>query len=153
MKSFTKTANEGITLEWEFARVLEYVWLPGQEYAVNDFVRPTAPNGFQYECINIGQTDNEEPDWTTTLASPRNTITDGSVIWAVSDFGNDGSDTISTQTVTPETGLSAGSATKVGTKISSRVTGGTSGNTYDVVCKIVTAAGDTYEETFEVTVS
>jgi len=152
MKPFTKTVDEGITLEFEFARVLEYLWLPGQEYSLTDFVRPTTPNGFQYECTNAGQTDNEEPDWTTTLASPRNTITDGSVIWAVSDFGASASDTISTKTVTADTGLTAAAAVQDGTKITSRVTGGTAGKTYDVVCQIVTAAGDTYEATRKVTV-
>jgi hypothetical protein len=152
LKPFTKTANEGITLEFEFARVLEYLWLPGQEYSVGDYVRPTVPNGFNYECTNAGQSDNEEPDWSTTLTSPRTTLTDGSVVWAVTDFGTSSTDTISTKSVTADTGLSATAAAQDGTKITSRITGGTAGNSYDVVCKIVTAAGDTYEATRIVTV-
>ncbi len=153
MKPFTKTVNEGITLEFEFARVLEFLWRPCQEYSLTDFVRPTTSNGFQYECTNAGQTDNEEPDWTTTLASPRNTITDGSVVWAVSDFGDSASDTISTKDVTADTGLSASAAVQDGTKISSRITGGTAGKSYNVICQIVTAAGDTYEAIRRVTVA
>ncbi len=153
MKPFTKTVNEGITLEFEFSRVLEFLWLPGQEYSLTDAVRPTASNGFQYECTNAGQTDNEEPDWTTALTSPETTITDGSVIWSVKDFGTDASDTISTETVTADTGLTAAAAVKDGTKITSRITGGTASKSYNVTCQIVTAAGDTYEAIRRVTVA
>ena len=152
MKSFTKTVNEGVTLEFEFARALEFLWLPGQEYSLTDFVRPTAPNGFHYECTNAGQTDNEEPDWPTTLSSPETTISDGSVIWTVRDFAGDSSDAIDTETVTADTGLTASAAVQDGTKITSRITGGTAGKSYDVVCKIVTLAGDTYEASRRVTV-
>ena len=153
MKPFTKTVNEGITLEFEFARVLEFLWIPCQEYSLTDTVRPTTSNGFQYECTNAGQTDNEEPDWTTTLSSPETTIVDGSVVWSVKDFGTAASDTISTESVSADTGITAGAAVKDGTKISSRITGGTAGKSYNVTCQIVTSAGDTYEAIRRVTVA
>lgn len=148
MKTITKTANEVLILEFEFARALEHIWRPGKEYAATDYVRPTNSNGFEYECTDAGQTTNEEPDWPTTIAS---TIDDGSVVWTCRDFGTNGTDTISTETVTSDADITIGSASSSGTVVSATASGGS--GCHEVVAQIITAAGATYEKAIRIVVS
>ena len=148
MKALTMTPNEAITLEFEFARALESLWLPGTEYTLGQYVRPTVPNGFEYECTNAGQTDTEEPDWPTTIAQ---TINDGSVEWTARDMATNATDTISSQTVVSDATMTIGTPTRVGSVVSVRVSGPS--GCHEVVCQIITAAGDTIEATKRVVIS
>ena len=65
-------------------------------------------------------------------------------------------ETISSFTVTAETGITLGIGTKAPAQASGKVTlwlsGGTAGVTYDVACKIVTSAGRTDERTIKIRV-
>ena len=65
-------------------------------------------------------------------------------------------ETITTVTVTVDTGLTLGTGTKAPAQASGKVTiwlsGGTAGDTYDVACKIVTSASRTDERTIKIRV-
>lgn len=41
------------------------VWAALASYKVGDKVQPTTPNGHFYECVAAGESDSQEPDWTT----------------------------------------------------------------------------------------
>ena len=54
-------------------------------------------------------------------------------------------ETITTPTVTAETGLTLDSSSESGGVVTAWVSGGTAGNNYSLECKIVTSAGRTDE--------
>lgn len=137
----SKTFKVGATgvIEFDFSQFLSIQWIDGYEYALADFVRPTAPNGFVYECTNAGQSNSDEPEWPTTIAQ---TIDDGSVEWTCRDFSASGSDSISSQTTTAETGVTVDSSAIDGTRVDATITCGTKG-CFIVTCEIDTAAGET----------
>ena len=56
-------------------------------------------------------------------------------------------ETISSRTVTVETGITKVSDTSASGKVTAWLSGGTAGTTYDVACKIVTSASRTDERT------
>ena len=149
MKTVTKTVDELLTLEFEFARTLEAIWREGEEYSVTapDYVRPTVPNGYEYECTATGQSGSNEPVWPLTLAA---TVNDGSVQWTTRAFGTNATDTISAQTVTAPSGLTLASAAIDGTKVTVDVSAGVLGEDYEVSCKIDRVGGETYEEIMSV---
>lgn len=144
MNSVSKTVDEVLVLGFEFARELETVWRPGEEYATTDpdYVRPTVPNGFEYECTNTGQSGFDEPVWPLTVDS---TVDDGSVEWTARAFGANATDTISARTVTAQAGLTVDSSSIDGTKVVVTVSGGTLSKDYELSCKITTAGGETIE--------
>jgi hypothetical protein len=53
-------------------------WSNGVVKALGDAVRPTARNGYTYECTTAGTTGSTEPTWPTTVGA---TVTDGTVTW------------------------------------------------------------------------
>lgn len=53
-------------------------WQATTAYSLGDYVSPTTPNGYVYECITAGTSGSGEPSWPTTHGD---TKTDGSVTW------------------------------------------------------------------------
>jgi hypothetical protein len=145
IKSITKSANEKLILEFEFARALEYKWKPGRVYSLNAFVRPTVLNGFEYQATTAGQSGSREPRWPTTVDE---TVSDGSVVWTAVAFADNASDSISTQTVTSDAGLTIAGVTRDETRVLATVSAGT--GTHKVVAKITTV---TTAEIFEYAVN
>lgn len=148
MQPFEKTANEVIILEFDFARELETVWRPGKNYALNAYVRPRIPNGLEYQATIAGQSGSKEPIWPALAATQGDGK--GALVWTGVAFVSNASDTISTRTVTPDSGLTLDSSSIDGTSILATISGGNKPGCYDVVCQIVTSAGETLEATRQV---
>lgn len=146
MNIVTKTANESLVLRTDFVRMMEERWLPGTSYSSTastfKYVRPTAPNGYEYQCTTSGQSGSNEPDWPKSVGG---TVTDGSVTWTGIAFGTNATDTISTASVSADTGITTDSGTIDGSAVNTRVSGGTAGQEYDVTVQVVTADGNTLE--------
>lgn len=144
MKTVDKKVDEVLTLEFEFARVLETVWRPGTEYALNAAIRPTVPNGAQYKATTAGQSGSVEPVWPAIAA----TVTDGqgSLVWTGEALSSSASDTISTKSVTAPAALTLANDAISGTKVTVDVSAGLLDKDYAVSCKITTAGGETFEE-------
>jgi len=57
---------------------MTHVWQSGTAYTVNEFVIPTAANGYIYKCVVAGTTSGVEPTWGTTIDG---NTTDNSITW------------------------------------------------------------------------
>ena len=53
-------------------------WVLTTVYALGDYVLPTVPNGYRYECTTAGTSAGAEPTWPTTIAL---TVADGTAVW------------------------------------------------------------------------
>ena len=157
MKSITKTETEVLKIEFEYARALETKWRSGTGYSVGAYVRPSVPNGFEYECTNAGQSSVREPSWPTTVAaSPAassSIVTDGSVEWTCRDFGTNATDTISSVSITAETGLTISGITNGSTTTQFNVSAGSRGNSYVVSVEATSSASEVIEDKIRITVS
>ena len=151
MKHRQKRPADKRTYTFTFDRALEELWRPGAEYGLAEYVRPTVPNGFEYECTNAGQSDQSEPDWPVAIAG---TIDDGSVEWTARDFDTNASDTINTYVVTVPAGLTNDADVLLGTAtgITVKLSGGTLGQSYDVEVEATTVAGEVVTETVRLTI-
>lgn len=49
-------------------------WEANSPYSLLDYIIPSTPNGFCYECTNAGTSGTDEPTWVTT---PGQTVLDG----------------------------------------------------------------------------
>ena len=60
-------------------------WAATTAYATTspNYVTPTAPNGFRYECTTGGTSGGSEPTWPTTIGA---TVADGTVTWTCRSF-------------------------------------------------------------------
>jgi hypothetical protein len=58
-------------------------WKASTEYHVGDFVIPTSPNDYTYECTTPGTSGSGEPSWGTT---PDGTTNDNTVVWTCRDY-------------------------------------------------------------------
>lgn len=102
-----------------------------QQTATSDYVRPTTPNGFAYQCTTAGTTGSREPRWPTTLAQ---TVVDGSVTWTCVAASTNGINAVTSPSATPDTGLTVSNvAASESTKITATYAGGSLGQDYDVV--------------------
>lgn len=63
-----------------------------------------------------------------------------------------GTDTITTSTFTPDSGLTKDAASKTDSTSTVKLSGGTLGEDYDVLNRIVTAGGLTHDRTFRILV-
>lgn len=73
------TARWPILFQWIGACVNP--WELGVDYDVGQRVRPSVPNGFEYECTTAGQVNGKkEPNWKSAVTVGA-TIEDGSVVW------------------------------------------------------------------------
>lgn len=59
-------------------------WCAGATAALNDYVRPTAPNGRRFICTTAGTTGTTEPTWNTTIGGTTN---DGTAVWTTQEDG------------------------------------------------------------------
>lgn len=146
----SKTANEKISYEFDFARALWVLWQPGRAYSAGTYVRPTRPNGFAYLAAGSGQAAQDEPNWPVVVD---NTVQDGSITWTCKAAGSNALDSIASFEVTEDAGITADDGTQVGSRIKVVVEGGTIGNRYRVRCKVTTTLGDVYEEILRITVT
>lgn len=149
----TKKAGEAITYEIPWWSYLGRTWRPGERFIAATFVRPTRPNGFEYECTTAGQTAYREPQqWPTTVGAM---LIDGSVTWTCRAIGNSAVDTISISVWTADVGLTlAGqqvNATKQLTSV--RISAGLAGQDYTVENEVTTASGDEYIFTLKIKVT
>ncbi len=53
-------------------------WVGATVYASGDYVLPTVPNGYRYECTTGGTSDGTEPTWPTTIGD---TVNDNTAVW------------------------------------------------------------------------
>jgi hypothetical protein len=148
LKSITKSVDEELILEFEFARELEHKWRSGRQYALNTYVRPTVLNGLEYKVTTAGQSAEREPKWPTTVGE---TVQDGSVVWTAQTFADNASDSISSQTVTTDAGLTISGIAQTGTRVSAKVAAGT--GRHVVVCQVTTASGEVLELEVAVVIS
>lgn len=141
-----KTETEVWTEEVEFGRSLEVVWASGKEYAVDDVVRPTRPNGFEYKCTTPGQSSRREPVWKKELAA---TVKDGSVVWTAQAVSTAGRDTIASVNIEVPTGISTANEAYVGSIVTFDISGGTydvDADPYELGVEATTDAGEVIEE-------
>lgn len=148
-ETLRKTETENYKLEFDFARVLEIIWRPGRVYSTGNYVRPVAPNGFEYEATTGGQSAAREPKWPLTAG---NTVQDGSVTWTARAFGTNATASIDSVNVTADTGLTISSVSSTGSIVQFTISGGERRRKYTVSIEVTTGAGQVYEEKLEVEV-
>lgn len=147
MFRFEKTETENYSAKFNTARLLEYKWTQGNEYAVNDHVRPSRATGFAYKATTGGQSAFREPKWPTTLAG---TVTDGSVTWEAVAVDANSTDSPASVNLVAPAGVTVGLAVIDGMWISVPISGGTKGRTYEISVEITTSASEVFEEKLEV---
>lgn len=128
-----KDAAESLAVELNLFTLCSVYWAPNEIYSSGQYVRPTRPTGFAYECTTGGTTGAREPrDWPTTLTQ---TITDGSVVWTCRAASTNGVNAITSPSATSDpTGLTISSVSvSESTKILATYSGGTLGQDYDAV--------------------
>jgi hypothetical protein len=82
----TKRSWDVLDYGIDWARWLARLWEPDQAYALGARIRPTEPNGFEYECAVAGQSSAREPRvWPRTIG---NSVADGSVVWTCRAVSN-----------------------------------------------------------------
>ena len=137
-KQRTLKLGETLKVTFDFSQSLETPWRNDFQYALSEFITIGA---LVYECTNAGKTGSELPEnLSTTIGATQD---DGTVQWTVRDFSANGSDTISTRTVTSSSGITIDSSsivkdTYVDVTFTADATGAQS-----ITCEIVTAAGET----------
>ena len=137
-KVFTARNGETIAVSFDFSEELKLPWRSAFQYSVGEFVTIDA---LVYECTNAGKTGNELPEnLSTTIGATQD---DGTVEWTVRDFSTSGTDTISTITVTADTGITIdSSATAKSVYVEVTFTTTAIGKK-QITCEIVTVAGET----------
>lgn len=140
---FEKTETEDFAAKFQAARLLEFVRESGREYQVNDYVRPSTPNGFAYRCATAGQSSSKSPKWKTAIAASTN---DGSAVWETVAVDANSTDSISSVNLVTPTGITAGTPTISGTRILFDISGGEKGRTYEISVEITTASSEVFEE-------
>lgn len=98
---------------------------------------------------------------TATKIKDSDAVLDYAFNWASEDGTNDGSssdkgwlqgDTISSYTITAESGITVDSDSNTTKIVIVWLSGGTAGKVYDVACEVVTAGGRTDERTMKIRV-
>ena len=138
-----KRPNEVIKVTFDFTRALEVTWRAGTEYSIGQYVRPTSPNGVEYECTAAGQSGKREPLWVGVSSTVSDGI--GELVWTGRSFGDNATDTIQSRTVTASSGLTVANDQIAGETVEADISGGGDGSCYEVVCQIVTVNGETLE--------
>ena len=136
-KQRTLKLGETLKVTFDFSQSLEVPWRNDFQYALLEFITIGA---LVYECTNAGKTGSELPEnLSTTIGATQD---DGTVQWTVRDFSANGSDTISTRTVTSSSGITIDSSAIVkDTYVDVTFTADTIG-AQSITCEIVTDAGE-----------
>ena len=146
-----KTVSDVYDFVVDFARVLEVVWGAGDEYAVDDVVRPTASNGYEYKCTSAGQSSHREPKWLKSVGA---TVIDGSVTWTAQKPTSSGRDSLQSINIEAPSGLTVVDSAVIGTKVPLRVSGGVYNEDvdpddvepYEISVEATTAGGELIEK-------
>ena len=128
-----KDAGDTLPFKLELGNtdLVAFFWESDEQYALNEAIRPSVPNGFAMRCVSAGTSGAEEPTWPTTL---NDTVADGSVTWKAIAAALNGVATITSPTyeVSP-TGLTVdGLSAEEGTSIVGEYVGGDMGKDYEV---------------------
>lgn len=129
--SVIKDPAESLPVTLDLYNLCANFWRPNEQYALNEYIRPTRGRGFSYQAT-AGTSAGREPVWPTTLAA---TVVDGSITWTTSAAGSNGLNAVSSPSGTSDpTGLTIGSVSaSESTKILATYAGGTEGQDYDAV--------------------
>lgn len=127
-----KDPGESLKVSLNLYTMCVIPWRPNEAQSAAEFIRPTVPNGFSYECTTAGTTGTKEPRWPTTISA---TVTDGSVTWTCRAASGSGVNAITSPTATSDpTGLTIASVSVSELhKILATYSGGTEGQSYDAV--------------------
>ena len=142
----TVDVGETLVVIFDFSKELENPWRADYQYTTGEFI---TIGSYVYECTDAGKTDHEIPEnLTQTIGA---TQTDGTVEWTCRDFSLSGSDTISSKTVTAsDAGITVDSSSIVkSVYVSVTFTAVTAGSR-NIVCEVVTAAGETLRHTYRI---
>lgn len=124
--------GEQYPIELNLYAMAASVRVSNEAVSINEFARPSIPNGFSYECTTAGTTGSREPLFPTILG---NTVADGSVIWTCRAAGSNAINAVSSPSaVSDPTGMTIGSISVVeDRKIFATYSGGVLGQDYDAV--------------------
>lgn len=147
---FEVEVGEVVTLEFDFSREIEHQWQPGKVYSLNDYVRPRVPNGVEYQATTAGQSGSKEPRWPAIGSTESDGR--GALVWTGVAFATNATDTISSHSVTADSGMDVDSSSVSGGSVLATLSGFDSKSCYDVVCEIVTSAGETLRKTLRIEV-
>lgn len=86
-------ASRKVTLDL-FDRCANF-WRPNEQFALNEYVRPTKSTGFAYQAQGDGLSAFREPRWPSTSGQ---LVMDGSITWVTVPAGTSGLDPISALT-------------------------------------------------------
>jgi hypothetical protein len=143
----TVDVGETLTVIFDFSDELKTPWRASYQYTTSEFIQI---GDLVYECTNAGKTGLQIPEnLTTTIGA---TQVDGTVEWTCRDYSaTSGSDSISTKTVTAsDAGLTVdSSAISKSHYVSVTFTAVTAGSR-NIVCEVVTAAGETLRHTYNI---
>lgn len=164
--SWSKGENDIVKYQINWIPQLETTWHPRFKHALNEYVRPTNYNGYEYKVTTAGETDEREPDWPETVSG---TVTDGTVVWTAFADVDAALDDIS-ESVWEATGVTLGNGSTSVTVGSLSATtpaapsttaststvwiySGTSGGSNSVVNSVLTASGQVFQQTVTITVT
>jgi hypothetical protein len=144
-----KRAGETLDRIFDLRPEILRAWRRGVEYSAAEFVRPSSPNGYDYECTTGGRTAQREPRWPTTVAA---TVLDGSLTWTCRAPNSGSQDQLSgSATLTVPSGITATHlSTEPTGDVLLRFAGGTEDQDYSVLASVNTVAGQVIE--FEIVV-
>lgn len=125
-----------LPVEFDWTPACANLWTAGEVYGVNEVVRPSTYNGYEYKCTTAGQAAGDsalEPAWPTTIAG---TVTDGSVVWTCQAISNASLVKTIATSLWDDGGMTITGAVTVTTngeqQTAALVEGGTVGQTYTI---------------------
>lgn len=114
-------------------------WRPNTAAPMNQVIRPSVPNGYQYVCTTAGQTGAQEPTWPAYVGAA---VLDGSAQWACEAMSTASLEATISQvrwtSVLPLTSMSISDQTTLTLVDTTMAVAGTD---YDVLCTVDTSDG------------
>jgi len=137
-----KMAGEAIDRIINLRPEIQNIWRAGVDYALNAYVRPVNPNGFDYKATAGGRSEDIEPRWPTVAGQ---TVIDGSITWTCFAPSTSSCDPLTgSATATPQSGNTlAVMSTDPNGDIVVRCGGGTTGTDYVNILSVGTVGGQT----------
>lgn len=90
-------------------------WVTATAYSLGDYVEPTTPNGFVYECTTAGTSGGSEPSWPTSGIGT--TVADGTAVWTFKGARHATTEIKLASTSGGLAGATAGAALNLGTTL------------------------------------